>query len=297
MDRVVLRAPTAVVGGAPRGGGSESSSLPSSSLSAATAVLVVAVAIAIRRVVVGDDGATTTTALACSCAAMMSAASFLLLAASSSSSSSSSGDPRLIPLLRRFFRRRSFVEAAVEITPLGVQLVSVYGTPSIPPSRGGDAWTTTTTTTTGNDCLRREECEDVRLVVHAFLPRCRIIDVVVLEVVWPHRVWSQVVFRVVANGPDHRDDVILFDRSPGGGDTSHLREGGIPPPPGAGEGLTRDRSTTAVRDLLRSGRVSIVPAFHPHECRGKLTYVQCLAVQAELEGLLGISSKRRVATT
>ena len=148
----------------------------------------------------------------------------------------------------------------MEISPLGVQLVSVHGIPSSTAPGVEDA----TSSSSCGDCCYAGCEEDAVRVVHAFLPKSSIIDVVVLEVVWPHCVWSHVVFRVLDNGDG------------GDGDGGDSGDGGGSPP--------GDRS---VRDLLRRGRVSVVPAFHPRECRGMLTYEQCLRVRDEVGSLLG----------
>ena len=278
MDRVVLRAPTSGRGAPP------SPSLPSAAAAmAVVAVLLAAAALAIRVVVDDDDdddvvdggascllrpwrmahrrlsivGAatsttttTTTMPVAMIVCATMSTMAALLVARMASSSRR---------LLRRW-RRRSLVEAAVEISPLGVQLVSVHGIPSSTAPGVEDA---TSSSSCGGCCYAGCE-EDAVRVVHAFLPKSSIIDVVVLEVVWPHCVWSHVVFRVLDNnGPDDDDD----DYDDGGSASS-----------------SGDRS---VRNLLRKGRVIVVPAFYPHECRGMLTYEQCLRVRDEVGSLLG----------
>ena len=279
MDRVVLRAPTSGRGAPP------SPTLPSAAAAmAAVAVFLAAAALAIRVVDDDDDdddvvdgsascllrpwrmahrrrsifGAattpttttttTTTMPVAMMVCATMSTMAALLVARMASSSSSRR-------LLRRW-RRRSLVEAAVEISPLGVQLVSVRGIPSSTAPGVEDA---TSSPSSCGDCCHPGYEGDVVRVVHAFLPKSSIIDVVVLEVVWPHCVWSHVVFRVLDNnGPDDDYD----DGSASSGDRS-------------------------VRNLLRKGRVIVVPAFYPHECRGMLTYEQCLRVRDEVEVLLG----------
>jgi len=244
MDRVVLRAPTTSGRGVP-----PSPSPPSSAAATVVAVAVLAAALAVRLGRDDDDDTPTTPTMPVAmivCATMSTMAAILVARMASSS----------LRLLRRC-RRRSLVEAAVEISPLGAQLVSVYGIPSsTAPGVGEDA-----TSSSSGDCCY-PGCEgDVRRVVHAFLPRSSIIDVVVVEVVWPHCVWSQVVFRVLDdNGPD--DDDYDDDGSASSGDRP-------------------------VRNLLRKGRVIVVPAFHPHECRGMMTYEQCLRVRDEMEGLLG----------
>jgi hypothetical protein len=152
-----------------------------------------------------------------------------------------------LPFLR-MWHCQSLVEAAVEISPVGVQLVSVYGK--------------VIADNDGNRCL----------VHHAFLSLSCIIEVVVLEIMWPHRIWSQVVFHVL-NSPDiDQDD--NFNGEPLS--DCHLMSGG-----GA------DHSPpAALRDLLHRGPVSIVPVFQPDECRGMLTYEECQHVQAKVEGLL-----------
>ncbi len=137
--------------------------------------------------------------------------------------------------------KANLIEAALEITPLGVQLVSTF--------ENGES------NNNGKSSIKTPR---------AFIPRHRILDVIVMEVVWPHCVWTQVAFRVVNEahcGRSHRD-----------------------PHP-----QTEQSEPESVEELLRHGRVSIIPAF-PEECRGWLTYRECLVVQSELERLLGIPS-------
>jgi len=280
MDRVVLRAPTSGRGAPP------SPSLPSAAAAmAAVAVFLAAAALEIRVVDDYDDddddddddvvdgsascllrpwrmahrrrsivgaATTTTTTTTTMPVAMIVCATMSTMAALLAARMASSSSRRLL----RRWRRRSLVEAAVEISPLGVQLVSVRG---IPPSTAPGVEDATSSPPSCGDCCHPGYEGDVVRVVHAFLPKSSIIDVVVLEVVWPHCVWSHVVFRVLDNiGPDDDDD----DGSASSGDRS-------------------------VRNLLRKGRVIVVPAFYPHECRGMLTYEQCLRVRDEVEVLLG----------
>lgn len=150
---------------------------------------------------------------------------------------------------RRLFSSRRFVEAAVEITPLGVQLVSIYGTCD---------------NNTDKALSKRrgyKNNDNIQYKVRAFLPRPKIVDVIVMEVVWPHCVWSQVVFRVLDE----------FDDDP------------------SGESHSKDCTSKvhSIHKLLEKNKVSIIPAY-PEECRGMLSYEQCLRVQSEIEELLGL---------
>jgi len=138
--------------------------------------------------------------------------------------------------------KANLVEAAVEVTPLGVQLVSTFEN-----GRGSS----------NNKVVTKAR--------RAFLPRRRILDVIVMEVVWPHCVWTQVVFRVLNETHRGRRRRRDFDPQPT-----------YPEP-------------NSVEELLRQNRVDIVPAF-PEECRGWLTYRDCLDVQSELERLLHLPS-------
>ena len=163
------------------------------------------------------------------------------------------------------FNSRQFLEAAVEVTPMGVQLVSIYGkqgarTTREKSSTAKGARVHGTTSKDKNEMhTRYTNTNDVQYKVRSFLPRHQIIDVIVMEVVWPHCVWSQLAFRVI-------DGIVLQHEM--------IQQNG-------------DQSTRIdlMQKLLKQNQVSIVPIF-PEECRGSLTYGQCLDVQAEIEKLL-----------
>jgi hypothetical protein len=146
--------------------------------------------------------------------------------------------------------KKRLKEAVIEITPLGVQLVSVYGSSVKSPTK----------------------CNDV-VRIRSFIPKAKIIDVIVMEVVWPHCVWSQLAFRVVRTSSGVQGIVT----SPSDKKIDQLR--------------FHNKHT-----LLEQNRVAIIPCF-PDECRGLLTYKQCLDVQNEIERKLGIQQddKRTVS--
>jgi hypothetical protein len=155
----------------------------------------------------------------------------------------------IVYIISIFLRRMKMrlKEAVIEITPFGVQLVSVYGSSVESP-----------TTTKCNDVVR----------IRSFIPNAKIIDVIVMEVVWPHCVWSQLAFRVVKSSSGAQGIVT----SPPDKKIEHLQ--------------FHNKHT-----LLEQNRVSIIPCF-PDECRGLLTYKQCLDVQNEIERILGIRDDR-----
>ena len=145
-------------------------------------------------------------------------------------------------------RRRKLVEAAVEITPLGVQLVSIYGTTS-------DSFATN---------RKRNQVK-----IRTFIPREQIKDVIVMEIVWPHCVWSQLAFRVIKNTPaKERFSNDNEMKCP----CVHHKSGS---------------KIFNVNELYQHYVISIIPCF-PEECRGLLTYEQCLTVQVEIERLIGL---------
>lgn len=172
----------------------------------------------------------------------------------------------IILCIRKLLARRRFVEAAIEITPMTVQLMSIYGS-AVPTKNSSmtppnDAHHNITTSTQSSEEYYNNY-KGIYREVRANLPRPQILDAVVMEVVWPHCVWSQVAFRVAKGNTEEMDDV---------------RENAT-----KGNGVL-------IQQLLKQNRVSIVPAF-PKECQGMLTYEQCLHVQAEIERLLDQSIK------
>jgi hypothetical protein len=160
----------------------------------------------------------------------------------------------IVYFLSKAWRRnqRKFKEAAIEITPFGVQLVSIFGTCS-------DALALFNST----------GAKDEEVKIRAFIPTQQIIDVIVMEMVWPHCVWSQLAFRVVQKSARLSSKL--------------AKEQQICEKP------TLQHNASKVHELLQDDRVSIVPCF-PDECRGLLTYKQCLDVQVEIERLLYLSS-------
>jgi hypothetical protein len=173
--------------------------------------------------------------------------------------------------IKKILARRRFVEAAIEITPMTVQLMSIYGSAvrtknnsMTPPN---DAHHNITTSTQSPEEYYNNY-KGIYCEVRANLPRQQILDVVVMEVVWPHCVWSHVVFRVAkGNIGDLPTDK---QRT---GERDDVREYAT-----KGNGVL-------IQQLLKQNHVSIIPAF-PKECQGMLTYEQCLHVQAEIERLL-----------
>jgi len=199
-----------------------------------------------------------------------------------------------------------------------VQLVSVYGTgddntnhaPSrsvsvspLPRAHHGKNYTK-------RDDEKNQKSQDIQYKVRAFLPRQQILDVIVMEVVWPHCVWSQVAFRVL-NGAA-RDSSSQYGRCEvqggekdvmdgmGNGCESNIQnncderykrnnDGSTPQSDQERiqEGSRRSQmKPPSIQELIQKNQVSIVPAF-PEECRGMLSYEQCLHIQAEIERLLG----------
>lgn len=151
----------------------------------------------------------------------------------------------IIYIISRAFKKtnRTLQEAAIEIMPLGVQLVSIYSTA---------------------DLSAKGFCSEFR--TRALIPKEQIIDVIVMELVWPHCVWSQVAFRVVKNTSGIRDMTRLSDSK------------------------KSDFQSYNIHKLLQEDRVAIIPCF-PDECRGLLTHKQCLDVQVEIEKLLRIPAR------
>ena len=147
--------------------------------------------------------------------------------------------------------------------------------------------------------------------VRAFIPRERILDVIVMEIVWPHCVWSQVAFRV-DNGHEsslaHQSQSCNDHEADENGVVEHRRRRRHQQPTGCMDSKVHNndndetngekvintdsdqRSTLTKRSqnihaLLKQNRIAIVPAF-PEECRGLLSYKECLQLQEEIERLL-----------
>lgn len=219
--------------------------------------------------------------------------------------------------------RNQFQRAVIEITSFGVQLVSIYG----PGSSHNDQNNKIHSTTSNNSVLDDQANVPVthdnvdnthhvhkRLLhksimskgqIQSFIPRERIIDVIVMEVVWPHCVWSQVAFRVdkgsgsslvqskccqSENGVEHyrRRPEPALDK-----DAVHDNKS-VQSNVGGDTDDTDDQCTTTslnIQALMKRNRIAIVPAF-PEECRGLLSYKECLRLQEEIERLLGHSKTR-----
>lgn len=166
------------------------------------------------------------------------------------------------------------VEAALEISPIGVQLVSGYGSSRLDQNR-----------------------EDIKYKVRAFLPRQQILDVIVVEVVWPHCVWSQVVFRVVKGGSGVLSIISsskMQGEAQGSLSLGGLNDGNrnanqnIPDTWEKAQGISRQTQIKSSRnlELLRDRKnIELVPAF-PEEFQGRLSYEQCLHYQAKIERLM-----------
>ena len=219
--------------------------------------------------------------------------------------------------------RHRFQKAVIEITSFGVQLVSLYGHNDS--SHNDSNMTTQATSSAVLDDERNvpatHNVEDnthhmhKRLThntiskrqVRAFIPRERIIDVIVMEIVWPHCVWSQVAFRVdkgsessllqskcseeVENGSEHcrRRQLQELASSDDNHDNVHIQ-----PNVEKCDDIDDQCASTSlnIHALMKQNRVAIVPAF-PEECRGLLSYKECLRLQEEIERLLGHSETIR----
>lgn len=217
--------------------------------------------------------------------------------------------------------RNQFEKAVIEITSFGVQLVSIYGGP-------GSSHNETRHSTTSSVIMLNDQTNNVSVThnnvdngnhlvhkrlphktiskrhVRSFIPRERIIDVIVMEIVWPHCVWSQVAFRVdkgsgsskscnAHNGVEQcsrrrrRQELVLDKNDVHDDDNVQSNVEKYTD--------TDDQCTTTtslnIQDLMKLNRVAIVPAF-PEECRGLLSYKECLRLQEEIERLLGQSETR-----
>ena len=258
-------------------------------------------------------------------------------------------------LSMRIRRRQSFVEGSIEITQSGVQLVSTYGARQSHSSSFSPSPASSMSPLFSNAKQHQQQfqqkprrrrrpsivtikknehnCDDdvdsdivlqhqhhSHQVIHAQIPLCQIIDVIVMEIVWPHCVWSQVAFRVrktVKKTPTYDDTDYLSNNNL---DSIRSNNGGLRPELKKDVGQTsssaaaagsktnksdnrRDANTrrhsslsespsaavaTTAQQLLQKGDVSIVPAFSPKDCYGMLSYEECLLVQVEIEKLLGI---------
>ena len=200
--------------------------------------------------------------------------------------------------------RNRFNSAVIEISSFGVQLISFYGSGSSHDNRNNDAASRDEKNVLkiayqkhNKRLLNKTRCK--RQVFRAFIPRERIIDVIVMEIVWPHCVWSQVAFRVdkgcgsffVQSSKHHNG--IEHDRRRRQHHTSSFKDDAhvydcIQSKDGEKDTGTDDQFTTrsqSTQTLMKKNRVAIVPAF-PDECRGLLSYKECLRLQQEIERLL-----------
>ncbi len=207
--------------------------------------------------------------------------------------------------------RHQFQKAVVEITSFGVQLVSIYGRNDDSHNEPGKK---IQSTSTASDILEEDEMNvaathnihdnthhvhkklldnnntNSKRQVRVFIPRERIIDIIVMEIVWPHCVWSQVAFRVnkgfqtkcsIEDSGDEKcrrrsDDI-----------DNEYGNGNIQPNSENCNDIDNQfvSASSNVHTLMKQNRVAIVPAF-PEECRGLLSYKECLLLQEEIERLL-----------
>lgn len=218
-------------------------------------------------------------------------------------------------------RRNKFQKAAIEITSFGVQLVSIYGHND---SSHNDSNTKIQSpiSTSGIDVLDddidvpatqniQDKTHDVhnrlpnntisKRKVRAFIPRERIIDVIVMEIVWPHCVWSQVAFRV-----DKGSESSLVQSKCSKEEEDDRRLQGLASPEDKHNNVHIQSNvekfnvingqcaptSLSIQALMKQNRVAIVPAL-PEECRGLLSYNECLRLQEEIERLLGHSGTIR----
>ena len=160
-------------------------------------------------------------------------------------------------------KHTKFVEAIVEVSPLGVQLLSIYGSSGSSSNSSEETMITTSTSTSS-----RKTKEVVQY--HAFLPFTCILDVTVREVVWSHCVWSQVVFRIHENYYANN-----YNADPGVQQQQQQQQ-------------QDERQRIVQKKLVDRGTAitTIIPAFYPNECQRMMTYVECLAAQAQIEELM-----------
>jgi hypothetical protein len=241
-------------------------------------------------------------------------------------------------LYRILSRRYShqFIEASIEITESVVQLVSTFGTPSYsspPPSlnstspssqkhqyqqkqrrrasivtiqknnqpSNNNVVSDTTTTTNNNNNNMQHHIH--HKIIHAQIPHTDILDVIVMEIVWPHCVWSQVAFRVRntmtvkanGDGASRRTDGLPNEEQETGQPVaavvrkrSKFDDRNDANPQRHLSASSSSQAAGVVQQLLEKSEVSIVPAFPSHDCHGMLSYEECLLVQAEIEKLLGM---------
>lgn len=210
--------------------------------------------------------------------------------------------------------RHQFQKAAIEITSFGVHLVSIYGRND---SCHDDPGKTIQSTSTASDILEDNEINvastrnihdnthyvhkknldntNSKRQVRVFIPRERIIDVIVMEIVWPHCVWSQVVFRVnkgcettlTQSKCSIEDDGVEKCRRRSDEMNNIHSNGNIQPNSEKRNAIDNQFASASsnIQTLMKQNRVAIVPAF-PEECRGLLSYKECMLLQEEIERLL-----------
>mmetsp|Transcript_12721 Transcript_12721/g.20128 ORF Transcript_12721/g.20128 Transcript_12721/m.20128 type:complete len:129 (+) Transcript_12721:1-387(+) len=127
-----------------------------------------------------------------------------------------------------------------------------------------------------------------------------------MKVVWSHCVWSQVVFRFVKEDIGNIGHLKLSRNKLQGGTIQFAVENAgdgdgdgddnvdSPAQPTTTQQKNSSRQTSQcspktkkslIQALLQQNQIAIVPAF-PEECRGMLSYEQCLSIQAEIERML-----------
>jgi len=209
-------------------------------------------------------------------------------------------------------RKFQFQKAAIEITSFGVQLVSIYRGPDNIHNERIHPTTTNSDTVlndqTNNVPVTHNNVDSTHHLVHkrllhktiskrqvrSFIPRERIIDVIVMEIVWPHCVWSQVAFRVDRGVEQcirqrRRQQQLALDTDDVHNDD--YVQSSVEKCTDTNDQCTK--KTLNIQDFSNQNRVAIVPAF-PEECRGLLSYEECLRLQEEIERLLGRSETNRI---
>ena len=215
-------------------------------------------------------------------------------------------------LIRNLRTRSRFQRAVIEITSFGVQLVSIYGHDCSSLNYPGKKIESEPELASGRSIGVQSNVSGVKenaihvqnssshnsttlcnRRVRAFIPRERIIDVIVMEIVWPHCVWSQVAFRVdkgsKAYGQSDHSDLDEtsehFSQSQNqnpasSGNMNELKENHC-------ESKRQYKSDVMqmISSLMKRNRIAIIPVL-PEKCRGQLSYKECLQLQEEIEELL-----------
>ena len=232
-----------------------------------------------------------------------------------------------IKYLLGFIRRNQFQKAVIEITPFGVQLISIYG-PGSSSSHGsihennrGQSTSLYSVTDTDTSSRSHNNIDNTHHMHHsksslhktvttkrkvrAFIPREQILDVIVMEIVWPHCVWSQVAFRVdkglCKSSPVVQSQHSEYEAQSSVNKDNRRKRRRQQPTSSKGDTCNGDNvaingkedyyatRSQNIQALLKQNRVAIVPAF-PEESRGLLSYKECLLLQEEIERLLVIDS-------